>query len=300
MEAPLIQLKGLYKLYLEGQENEVRALDGIDLTIWPGEFTAIVGTSGSGKSTMMNILGCLDVPSYGEYYLEGTPIKSRTQRELAQIRNQKIGFIFPVYAWRPPRIVIDFIEKLRFECFLNPYIFAVCTCGENAGDTMHILRSALRKKFWHLDSTAVIVMPNNYILSYDVDSPSLQQEKLDRAERTIQEINQGVLRKEKGILCQVPEKFSVLKTRAIGLACQKFLCNAKHFWVQDTCISCRLCQEICPVNNIDFPKGNPIWEDHCAQCLACINVCPVQAIQYKRATLQKGRYYHPDLLNKEN
>jgi putative ABC transport system ATP-binding protein len=97
METPLIQLKGLYKLYLEGQENEVRALDGIDLTIWPGEFTAIVGTSGSGKSTMMNILGCLDVPSYGEYYLEGTPIKSRTQRELAQIRNQKIGFIFQGY-----------------------------------------------------------------------------------------------------------------------------------------------------------------------------------------------------------
>lgn len=236
----------------------------------------------------------------GERLISISQAMRQQQWKYSLALQEKIGFIFPVYAWSPPRIVIDFIEKLRFECFLNPYIFAICTCGENAGDTMNILRAALRKKFWRLDSTAVIVMPNNYILSYDVDSLPLQREKLDRAERTIQEINQTVLRKEKGILCQVPEKFPVLKTRAIGLACQKFLCNAKHFWVQDTCISCRLCQEICPVNNIDFPKGNPIWEDHCAQCLACINVCPVQAIQYKRATLQKGRYYHPDLLNKEN
>ena len=67
----LIQLKDVYKIYAEGQENQVNALDGVTLSIDQGEFVAIIGTSGSGKSTMMNILGCLDVPTRGEYLHPG-------------------------------------------------------------------------------------------------------------------------------------------------------------------------------------------------------------------------------------
>ena len=93
----LIELHNIHKIYAEGEENEVRALDGVDLTIDRGEFVAIVGTSGSGKSTMMNILGCLDVPTYGEYILDGISIKERSERELAEIRNFQIGFIFQGY-----------------------------------------------------------------------------------------------------------------------------------------------------------------------------------------------------------
>ena len=93
----LIEIQNLKKIYAEGEENEVRALDGVDLRIDYGEFVAIVGTSGSGKSTMMNILGCLDVPTHGEYLLDGISIRERTGKELAQIRSQKIGFIFQGY-----------------------------------------------------------------------------------------------------------------------------------------------------------------------------------------------------------
>ena len=93
----LIEIRDLYKIYYEGQENEVRALDGVDLTIDSGEFVAIVGASGSGKSTMMNILGCLDIPTRGEYMLDETPVAHRTQRELADIRSRKISFIFQGY-----------------------------------------------------------------------------------------------------------------------------------------------------------------------------------------------------------
>ena len=93
----LIEIRDLYKIYSEGQENEVRALDGVSLTIDSGEFVAIVGASGSGKSTMMNILGCLDVPTRGSYRLEGTSIAERTERELADIRSRKISFIFQGY-----------------------------------------------------------------------------------------------------------------------------------------------------------------------------------------------------------
>lgn len=93
----LIDIKDLYKIYNEGQESEVRALDGVTLQIDQGEFVAIVGASGSGKSTMMNVLGCLDVPTRGEYVLNGTDVTTLKDRELARIRNQEIGFIFQGY-----------------------------------------------------------------------------------------------------------------------------------------------------------------------------------------------------------
>jgi len=93
----LIDIKNIYKIYNEGKESEVRALDGISLQIDRGEFVAIVGQSGSGKSTLMNVLGCLDIPTYGEYCLDGTDVTSLSDKELARIRNREIGFIFQGY-----------------------------------------------------------------------------------------------------------------------------------------------------------------------------------------------------------
>jgi putative ABC transport system ATP-binding protein len=90
----LIELIDVYKIYNEGYENEVRALDGVSLSIDKGEFVAIIGASGSGKSTMMNILGCLDIPTYGDYYLNGEYVADLTDRQLSRIRNREIGFIF--------------------------------------------------------------------------------------------------------------------------------------------------------------------------------------------------------------
>ena len=90
----LIELHNVYKIYGEGLESEVRALDGVSLQVDRGEFVAVVGASGSGKSTMMNVLGCLDIPTYGEYYLDGVDVKELTDRQLSHIRNRQIGFIF--------------------------------------------------------------------------------------------------------------------------------------------------------------------------------------------------------------
>lgn len=89
----LIELKDAYKIYNPG-ENEVRALDGINLQIDYGDFVAIVGQSGSGKSTLMNMLGLLDVVTTGTYILDGKDIKDMDDDELSTIRNEKIGFIF--------------------------------------------------------------------------------------------------------------------------------------------------------------------------------------------------------------
>ena len=95
--AKLIELRDVYKIYGEGLESEVRALDGVSLDIEKGEFVAVVGQSGSGKSTMMNVLGCLDIPTRGDYFLDGVDVRELTDRELSHIRNKQIGFIFQQY-----------------------------------------------------------------------------------------------------------------------------------------------------------------------------------------------------------
>ena len=89
----LITIKDMCKIYNPG-ENEVRALDHVNLTIDRGEYVAIIGHSGSGKSTLMNMLGCLDVPTSGSYYLNGQDVSRMTDDELSDIRNVEIGFIF--------------------------------------------------------------------------------------------------------------------------------------------------------------------------------------------------------------
>ncbi len=93
----LIELKDVYKIYNEGQESQVNALDGVSLAIERGEFVAVIGTSGSGKSTMMNILGCLDIPTRGVYLLDGQPVGEKSQRELSDLRSRRISFIFQGY-----------------------------------------------------------------------------------------------------------------------------------------------------------------------------------------------------------
>ena len=89
----LVEIQDISKIYNPG-ENEVRALDHISLTIQKGEFVAIIGQSGSGKSTVMNMIGCLDVPTEGTYILNGQNVSKLSDNELSDIRNQEIGFIF--------------------------------------------------------------------------------------------------------------------------------------------------------------------------------------------------------------
>lgn len=90
----LINMKNIVKKYYIGEPNELEILHGIDLKIYEGEFVAIVGESGSGKSTLMNIIGVLDKPTEGEYYLDGINVKNASEKDMNNIRNQKIGFVF--------------------------------------------------------------------------------------------------------------------------------------------------------------------------------------------------------------
>ena len=105
----LIELKDVYKIYHMGDE-EVHALDGVSLTIDKGEFVAIVGQSGSGKSTAMNIIGCLDVPTSGTYHLGGVDVSTMDDDQQAEIRNKMLGFIFQQYNLIPKLSVLENVE----------------------------------------------------------------------------------------------------------------------------------------------------------------------------------------------
>ena len=120
----VLRLEHIFKTYQQG-EISVQALKDINLTVEENEFVSIMGTSGSGKSTMMNILGCLDKPTQGEYYLENEDVSKMKDDELAVIRNKKIGFVFQSFNLLPklsalenvelPMVYADVSKKIRTE-----------------------------------------------------------------------------------------------------------------------------------------------------------------------------------------
>ena len=140
----LIELKDVYKIYPMGDET-VHALDGVSLSIDQGEFVAIVGSSGSGKSTAMNIIGCLDVPTSGTYHLGGIDVSTMDDDQQAEIRNKMLGFIFQQYNLIPKLSVLENVEL--------PLLYAGVPAEERRERAIHSLeRVGLADKRKHLPS----------------------------------------------------------------------------------------------------------------------------------------------------
>ena len=139
MAEPLIELKNIYKIYHMGDE-EVRASDGVSLSIDRGEFVAIVGISGSGKSTLMNIIGALDVPTEGEYILGGEDVSEMSDDQLAQIRNKMIGFIFQQYNLLPKLNLLENVEL--------PLLYAGVSVQERKERALKSLAKVGREEKW--------------------------------------------------------------------------------------------------------------------------------------------------------
>jgi putative ABC transport system ATP-binding protein len=127
----LVELRNVSKIYHLGGE-EIRALDNVTLDIETGEFISIIGPSGSGKSTLMHILGCLDSPSKGTIQLDGTMIHQASKRELAGIRNRKIGFVFQFFNLLPKLTVLQNVEL--------PMVYSGTSSGERKKHAMEALK----------------------------------------------------------------------------------------------------------------------------------------------------------------
>ncbi len=140
----LIELRDVYKIYQMGDEA-VHALDGVSLTVDAGEFVAIVGQSGSGKSTAMNIIGCLDVPTSGSYHLKGVDVSTMDDDRQAEIRNRLLGFIFQQYNLVPKLTVLENVEL--------PLLYAGLSGQERRQRAMVSLeRVGLKDKYKNLPS----------------------------------------------------------------------------------------------------------------------------------------------------
>ena len=140
----LIELKDVYKISPRGDET-VHALDGVSLSIDQGEFVAIVGSSGSGKSTAMNIIGCLDVPTSGSYHLGGVDVSTMDDDQQAEIRNKMLGFIFQQYNLIPKLSVLENVEL--------PLLYAGVPAEERRDRAIRSLeRVGLADKWKHLPS----------------------------------------------------------------------------------------------------------------------------------------------------
>ena len=137
---PLVEFQDIYKIYVMG-DTEVRALDGVSFSVYDGEFVAIIGQSGSGKSTCMNIIGCLDVPTMGTYLLKGTDVSKLTDDEQAEIRNKTLGFVFQQYNLLPKLDVLENVEL--------PLLYKGLSDKEQKERAMEALRRVGIDDKWH-------------------------------------------------------------------------------------------------------------------------------------------------------
>ena len=208
--------------------------------------------------------------------------------------SEMVGFVFPVYSWAPPAIVMEFIKKISFTNYNNQYIFFICSCGDEVGLTQKIMNEIVCKKEWRWNAGFSIIMPNNYVSlpGFDTDPKELEQKKLDNSVVEIKRINEILANRTENCFECKKGSFAFLKSRIINPLFNKYQVTAKPFHVTDDCISCGLCEKHCPMHNVKV-EGKPVWGDNCTSCLACYHICPRHAIHYGKATLKKHQYFHP-------
>lgn len=208
--------------------------------------------------------------------------------------DEVIGFVYPVYAWAPPGIVLKFIEKLKLENYKGNYTFSVATCGGNTGNTTKVLAEALKRNGLKLDSGFSVVMPNNYIIIGDVYNKETNIKLLAEAEKTIERISSLVSERKAGVFEVVKGPVPWLMTSVINPMFNKNAIDTKKFYADDNCTSCGICERVCNCRNIKV-NGKPSWGNECTQCLACVHWCPARAVQYGKGTVKKGRYVNPNV-----
>ncbi|HEX3046678.1 MAG TPA: EFR1 family ferrodoxin [Bacillota bacterium] len=216
----------------------------------------------------------------------------------AQTQTQNIGLIFPVFFCGMPRILNEFIEKLELK---DPkYIFAVCNGGAPFPvGTLSLTQRKLRQKGLALNAGFYVQMPGNYLVKYGAFSPEQQKALFTQAKAKIKTISEFVKAQQNHPI----EKGNFL-TDKIGqwinqAMLPKFAAMDQYFWTTDQCNGCKLCEQICPIQNLHVINSRPKWGGNCEHCLACIQWCPVEAIQYQKITEARKRYHHPEVSAKE-
>lgn len=211
--------------------------------------------------------------------------------------NERIGFCFPVHGWRPPMLVRRFISTLNIRNYNSNYVWALCSAGDDIGQTMEYLSHDLSLRGLNLDAKFSIIMPESYVgLPFmDVDKPEKELAKKETSKKMLEDYVQDIMSRERGITKTYKGHWPRINSNVLGAAFVKWLITDKPFWVdEDKCISCGTCASVCPVADIKGGAGmKPEWT-HNGKCLTCFNCyhhCPTHAIEYGKRTKNKGQYY---------
>ena len=212
-------------------------------------------------------------------------------------QDERIGFFFPVHGWRPPRLVLDFLDRLHLTNADSHYAYVVCTAGDNVGEAVSILEKRLQTMGVKIDSAISLIMPESYVgLPFmDVDTPAKEQCKKMEADNKLTRFIADIMDCRSGVRDITIGHWPRINSRLIGSVFVKKLVTDRPFHVvADRCLHCGKCASVCPVANIHFEKGGePSWlhNGKCLSCFACYHHCPTHAIEYGGRTKKKGQYY---------
>lgn len=210
--------------------------------------------------------------------------------------DEKVLFVYPVHSWGPAIPVTRFASRLKLSGYKGQPVYSVCSCGDDCGYTSDMLGKTLSGHGIKLTAGYSVIMPNNYILmsGFDVDKEEVEQQKLKEAPVRIGAIVEAIAGHQNVNLYK-KGSMPFLKSYLVNPLFVNFATGRNSFRVTDACISCGLCEKVCPTKTISVVDGRPVWASTCVQCVACIHRCPVRAIEYGKETLKKGRYHHPGI-----
>ncbi|MBU3183305.1 EFR1 family ferrodoxin [Clostridium estertheticum] len=214
-----------------------------------------------------------------------------------EVKSKILGIVFPVYYARLPLIVEKLVRKLKIN--KDTYVFAVVTYGGAPAEVLIKLRNLLQNGGRTLNSGFLLRMPANHIFAYNPSSTKKHNMVFEREKTKIKEIS-AIINERTDYSCERSKLLlDTIIDRVFIKTTNKIMANFhsrdEKFWVNNKCNSCRLCEKICPVNNIEFNLNNPIWKHNCEQCTACIQYCPKEAIQWGNKTKKRRRYRNPNV-----
>ena len=206
------------------------------------------------------------------------------------IANEVYVFVAPCYVSSTAKAMVDFIMRSDFPKGIRAYF--VITSASYMGASAETNKRLCLKKGFEYMGTAEVYMPQNYIVYFDMKSEEENRRIVNDAIPVIKRFA-GLIKDNKPFL---PNKCHFGEYLVTNLACRLFyplFMKTGKFKATEKCISCRKCLDLCPLNNISFNDGKPVWGNKCTHCMACINLCPVSAIEYGKNTAGKTRYKGP-------
>lgn len=196
-------------------------------------------------------------------------------------------FVFPIYLSTIAEVFANFIRGSKFQGSKDAYF--VATCAGSMGATPNLAAKLCKEKSLNYRGAVRIPMPQNYIALFKMDSQELCDKKFAEAAPVIEATSVAILSNED----IEAKKVSGIEYVATGLVEKMYngpFTKTKKFYATDECMSCGLCEKMCPMNNIQIVDGKPKWIGSCIHCMSCINRCPKQAIEYGKNTIGKKRY----------